>query len=719
MSEKRLQITLTGDHAELIAANRRLIDSLTNVEKIAERAGKAIDRMSGGHGSGGGSPGSNGGTGGPAAGVQAHQAAANARISIAEREKQRIQAIEDRFAAAEYKRETDRQKRAERMAEAAVSAKEKEAARLKWIEDRFLAEEYRRQVDRVRKQDEATAKEAAAKEKEKAKLQEIEDRWAARDYRMRVQHEKRKLEEAQKASEATRAFWTKALDTSAMLAGFGGLTMAVNSVKGAFDSANKAAIDSAKLVRDYRESLRELAMLKGMTGQDTELVKQQLKLRGQTLQTAGEATEFQLQALGAGEAAIGKNISKEEWEKLVVMGGQFQAAEGGSPAAHGLLTGMMPRLFGGKRTAADLFGKEAELYSIFQPGGGTYSQRVEQYLKSAPLISAGLYSPQEAAALQSGFSQTAPAESATLMEQFTRATVGGLGRLRGSNLMELPGDEEMLKQGEYLNALGAKPGMKPTDIGKLITSDIAKQKAAAQAKGENFDPYHYLGTQGYRNQEDIKSILSFSGLVESGQWAGYEGMLAKPKGTGEAMSKIDAFRKSATGQQRMLTATGDMAKAGTGLEAEYYDQIMNLAFLKLKQAGSLNGSSWEEYRDAGITQLDKRVARGKIFTEAATMLEAERKRVGLKPYDSPGIGIGDPRTAAYEDWNDAGRQKWFSQSAREIAGAGGNVLPGIEQTNQSLQVQTGVLQDIRDALRPAAQAPPVPLRPAAGQPGRF
>ena len=718
MSEKRLEIKLTGDHAELIAANRRLADSLTNVEKIAERAGKAIDRMSGmghgGNGSGGGGAGA-GANGNPAAAVAGLEKASAARVNIAEREKARLQAIEDRFAATEYKREVDRQKRAERMATAAVSAAEKEKARLQSIEDQFAAREYRRQVDRIRRQDEAAAQEAAAKEREKAKLQEIEDRWAARDYRARVQHEKRKLEESQKAAEQTKAMWSKVGDAATALTGFAGLATVIGSVKAAFESANKAAIDSAKLVRDYRESLRELAMLKGMTGQDTELVKQQMKLRGQTLQTAGEATEFQLQALGAGEAAIGKNISKTEWEKLMVMGGQFQAAEGGAASAHGLLTGMMPRLMGGNnQTAEQLFGKEAELYSIFQPGGGTYSQRVDQYLKSAPLISAGLYSPQEAAALHSAFSQTAPDQSATLVEQFTRATVGGLGKLRGTNLMEMPGDEEQQKQGEYLQGLGGKPGMKPTEIGKLIVGDLAKRKREAAGKGETFDPYHYLGTQGFRNQEDIKSILGFSDLVQGGQWAGYEDMLAKPKGPGEAMSKIDAFRKSATGAERSLSVTGEMTKAQRGVDSEYYEQVMRLALQKLQARGELTGGTYEEYQNAGLTDPIKMFQRRRIFGEATNMLEAERARLGIGSFNKTRSGYGP--AAAYEGFATTDEIPKFAASAREIAKAGGNVLPGFEEFSRQMQVQTDLLRDIRDG---APAAPPAPLRPAAGQAGRF
>ena len=96
-----------------------------------------------------------------------------------------------------------------------------------------------------------------------------------------------------------------------------------------FDHIKRDTIEAGRELVNMREQLLELAALRDNLGNTTPAVTAQLALRGQTLQIAA-AREMELTARGTGEAAIGKTITQEAFERLLVGGGRFQTMEGSS-----------------------------------------------------------------------------------------------------------------------------------------------------------------------------------------------------------------------------------------------------------------------------------------------------------------------------------------------------------------------------------------------------
>ena len=534
----------------------------------------------------------------------------------------------------------------------------------------------------------------------------------------------------------------------------------LGTIVGHFEQARDSAYKASKMVNDYRQSLLELAALKGHLGDTTAEVKEQVLFRAKTLQTAGDAKRFQEAALGVGESAIDKPgvpklIAPDEFKKAMEHGGAFQAAEGGDAATHATLIGLLPQLLGRRTTGDEVARKEAQLYKIFQPGGASFTSLSNQYAKSlAPLIGSKTYDPMRGAALLSAFSTSNKEGAGEEVQQFTRATLGGVDKTGKPRVL---GGTPI---GAYYSALGIDEKLlkstKSTDlpfvIADKVSADLAVEEKAAQAKGEEFNRLIYLKHKGFANQEDTNAVLHYSALKESG-------LLDKtfmPLAADAALPTLDAARApvlkaqaadpALQAQKAALAEELSTIAVGAG-KTEYADSLRRIAFARRKAGVGFGGeadretmNSYDEVKQLGGLSPTELIygPQQKTGDEAWRLLKEEARRVGVAPEKiNEALFNKEGNFRPIED-------QLYELGSR-VAERGGNVLPGFDPVagaaGKSLDESArfsalgasaaganeavAVLKDVRTELQkqnqateaPAA-APPPPMRAAPAVPFR-
>lgn len=589
-----------------------------------------------------------------------------------------------------------------------------EMAGLKRLQDLY-SQSYRSQ--------ERSARETAKVERDEAYKTRAEIEKHEREKRKVVEETgKKRVEVADKAEKAERKSFETGIalagqfrsvlgSFSVQMLGFNSIEGAISAVGAEFTLMSKSAVDAAKEVTRAREAILELAALKGRLGQTSAELGAGLGLRRQTLQTADEARAFELAARGAGGSAIGKQISEAEFNKLMGQAGAFQVASGINPETAGTLAGSIPLLMGRNNvTANDAFGSMRQLEKIFSPGAATYSQLSDQLLKGQGLTTSGIYrNMMDQASLLSFFSLSSKEGAGELVNQFTRATIGGLGKARAPQLLGGMGDEEVLKQGEYLASLGANAGMDPLQIGRRIAADMRRAQAQAQATGTPFNQLSYLREKGYTNEEDMRALMIFAG--GQGTFEQSFAPLAGAAGRmqGDPMADIRGFQASdPTAMQRRASLAEDAARiseATTGGDAA--TNVRRAAFARLKQQGRLGGyGTFEESQGSAMGSY-------MVDLEATNILAAQGEKVGIPISDM---------TARTGGLFHSSRTAQFGEAAQEIQRRGGQYLPEdlsklIELTQKQLEATQRVEKALADSAagggRPPLRPPPKPEAGAA------
>lgn len=480
-----------------------------------------------------------------------------------------------------------------------------------------------------------------------------------------------------------------------------------------FKRMNAGLYDSAKLVTDYREALLELAALKGQLGLTGETLAQDIAFRAQTLQSESESRSFQESALGAGESFISrggmqKRISEDEFRKAMILGGSFQAVEHGSAATHGQLVGMMPLLMQqqGEVTGEQVFQKEQQLYNIFKPGGASFTKMTDQLMRVSPLVTSGVYKDvAEQASLLSMFSLTNKESPGEMVEQFTRATAGGIGRMKG---VKVEGDSQ--KVGEYLSSLGVDNQMDPIAIGKKISADLSKQEAAEAAKGRRFNALDYLQHQGYGNQQDIAALMAFHGGRQEFERT-FEPLAHTMPDVEASKAPIAAFQGSDPVAMRRRTQIAGVAANASqaGGAMEYWASLQEAAFQKLKGEGKAYGT--QESFTSGMFYGPAH--QNQIIQEAQRMQIEEAKRVGVEIPE--GMQMGPVRNGMAIDTQATARQAYdLSLKIRE---KGGEALPGLDRMVSLAEQNLKALERIERTLQENGRGKP-PGAPAGQTAGR-
>jgi hypothetical protein len=477
-----------------------------------------------------------------------------------------------------------------------------------------------------------------------------------------------------------------------MKAGMLTAVTAAGALAAQFWRVKESVYAAQRMVTDYREALLELAALKGQAGDTGKTMAEDLKFRAETLQTRAESDAFQQAMIGSGEASIitdaeakadptKKGIARSEFEKFARLAGAFQAIRKENPEVHGGLAGVIPLMMGGQVNAEQAFSEEMRLYNVFKPGGASFGSLAKQYKDIAGYVTSGVYSKEDASALLSAFSRTEGQKSGELVENFARATVGGIGRMRG---MGVEGSE---RQGQYLEGLGVNNQMSPLEIGNRIVGDLNRRQQEAQKQGLKFSSYDYLRHHGYGNQEDIRSLMLYQGLVNSGDMSRVFLPLSQEPGDVQAGRQEIALtqRTDPVFQQRRGELAGQLANVNLGAGPQEFTRgLERMAFEQLKAKGNwFAQGDYEELRNHSVINPFGYMGMAQVRDRMGQIMAEERERVGLPSKSYPG-GMG-PRE--------------YYDSAVEIAGRGGDAAAGVIQ--ELLKTGEGQLKEsqrMREAL---------------------
>ena len=643
---------------------------------------------------------------------KAQSDAAQAKKSAAE-----LQRIQDQATMDDYKAKGKKHKQeaadAKKAADKLVADAKKAADEQQKIQDKAFMDEYKARGKKYR--DEADQQKRAAKERQK-----IEDDAFMEEYRARGEREKK--------FQAARAEEDKALNTGVLNA----MAAAAAVVVAEWQGIREEAIDAQKAVKEYKESLKELAALKGQAGQLGKTLGEDLEFRKATLQTREEAGTFQKALIGAGEsqiisdkdAAAGKHgISKTEAAEFAKMAGRFQASRGESAEVHGKLAGLIPMMLGGKVTADQAFAEEMRLYETFKPGNATFGQMAAQYTGLAGHIGTGLYNKEDASALLGAYSLVKPGEAGKGVEHLARATVGGLGRMKGA------GVEGGERQGQYLTGLGVTNQMSPIEIAQKVTADFRREQAEQAKVGKTASMYDYLKHHGYGNEQDIQAMTQFARLEETGVLGKFRQISRTAPNVEAEKQNIEATfategafgqRKADLGEEMVATAKG----AGAN---EHYQNLKKLAYLSLQNKPKGDRpygvtGKYEDWEKAGWTSYLNPAAYSSQYAvqgEMQRLEDEERKKRGLGPMSwiKEGQTASDYVTLDRNATKPLTDQEAFFRSHQEVAAKAGDSLTGpLESLNVTTQSQLTVanqqLELFKNAL--AAKNPAVVPKGKAG-----
>jgi hypothetical protein len=358
-----------------------------------------------------------------------------------------------------------------------------------------------------------------------------------------------------------------------------------------------------------------------------------------------------------------------------------------------------------------------------KPGGTTFTSGMDQLLKQAPLITSGLYKDvADAASLLSAFSLSNKFGAGENVQQFTRATVGGIGKMRG---VKLEGDSE--KVGEYLRGLGATTQMDPIEIGKRISADLAREEAEAKARGEDANLYNYLMYHGYGAQEERMALLGFHGLQKTGQFQNIFEPLAKtPPPIDRAQLQIQQFQAAdplALAQKRDVAS--DLASVSKGVGApEYYQNLKVLAYERLRARNEVYGKAGqaglEEWENGWFGWIDG--SRQMIVDEARKVLEEQGKSVGVTlPRIVTKFSEGAETVETPLDYSaftsEESRAKAFYEFAGRIGAAGGKPNADLSELVALTKKQIEIAERSEKLMREGLKVPVGPLTPARPGPG--
>lgn len=410
--------------------------------------------------------------------------------------------------------------------------------------------------------------------------------------------------------------------------GLNAVTSVLQGIVGELDRVRKAATDASKEVTGNRGDLRELAVLRGQARDTTATAKDVFNFRRQTGQSQQEAIQFQQNALGTAEAAIGRQVTREDFDKFQGNAAAYATMVGLDSATAGEMTGLMPSLTSkdGKAVDSDeLTARFRRTNELLQMGQGSASQLGGQFSKNAPMVTTGLLESQEQlAALTGFFSLGSPESAGTGVEQFVRATVGAQGRMRGTPSMAGISEEDQQKQAEYIASLGAKAGDNPVAIGRMISKDYRAARNRATAAGEGFSPTMYFQSKGYGNQDDVKSLMKFIG-DEDTYTKGFEAKANAPMVMGpDAMSDVKRFQMTdPMMMQRQAQLATEEAQFAVGAGGGEFANIARQQAHAQRVAQGKASGTLDEYENSGWIPGEKFLRRRATDQQAMENINAE------------------------------------------------------------------------------------------------
>lgn len=450
--------------------------------------------------------------------------------------------------------------------------------------------------------------------------------------------------EATKAQDAAAAkvgdFAKSLLSLGAGAVGLSGLASIVGMVADSFERARKQAEDAGKFASGYRETLKEIAFLKGQSAPTSEIVRADIDFRKQTLQNAGDAKAVQESFLNkAGvstdTALTQRKISVEEREKAMVFAGQLHARVGGDPGSFGDLYGMIPSMEVGKErlTADDINRRAIQMINIGQGGGAGAGQFASAISGASGLVTSGAYKdPARLAAIGSALSIATPSEIGQGLDQINRFTQGAF-----TNVTQGPGAK--MSQSAWMKEIGAEPSMDTPEILALQFKDMEKHQ---KEQGKNFNAMIYLAERDFASVQDKGRFAQLYGarndLFGKGGFLEQAGTMPT---TEQAAAPWAVHAASVQGQKQKSDLLQDRTKQAMGGGAqEYYQRLETTAFNIMQEKGQVSGSL-EEWKGS-------RTLRGGMANLLRGELAAKGENVRPTMGSDLGGGKGDPLLSLFK-----------------------------------------------------------------------
>ena len=391
---------------------------------------------------------------------------------------------------------------------------------------------------------------------------------------------------------------------------------------------------------NYRAKLLELAALKDSMGDTSGVLKEQLKLRAETLLSQEGAIALSQAAYGAGEIAVDapgvqRKISEADFQKLIVNAGRMATMQGGDPTTYGEIAGLIPLLAPGRITGDEASAKLAQLYNIQRPGRfKNFAQFGSHLAKMSSQVESGLMADDEMAAVLTAMSIANPGQAATRAQQAIRGVSGGILLARGVKVAEGVDFEATNK---YMKGLQLNEGSKGLDRLIAIGNDINRAKAEAAKAGQAFSPDQYLIRHGWGNQGERAAFTDFAGVLETGAWKGIMAAKNRPLG---ANFIADTFAKTVGTEPALMRQQAEtieaLGKAELGSKLDLVQPLRQAAWAQLKREGKMTEKDFATFDQADFF---KQWGQNTFFSGyrdqpdllAQQWVAGEARRVGINP----------------------------------------------------------------------------------------
>lgn len=613
--------------------------------------------------------------------------------SHAEKEAAAFHAAEKKRAAETAKTQADATREAERVA--------REALRQRTAEERKAAQERSRIDNR-----ELT--EAEIRERAKAGIYRKTNQQRIEEY---IKAHRTEIDLGRQSQAALASAKNVLTSFAGQMFGLSGVSSVVNEVAAGFQRVRDSIFNGTEMMREFRETLLELAALKDRLGDTSAESIDVLRVQAQTGQKRQDVVGLQTGFLGMAESMVGegdgKKISAAEAQKAMIFLGRMQAVQGADAGSYGELGGMILQNAAKPMTGEEVAKEAAAAYGLFQPGRfDSFGQFIDMFGKSSPFVGSGVMSGRQAMALTSAFSIPRGDEAATAVRQFLQATTGSQGA--GRTVKGIDPIAENIAAGQYLADLGLKDVVNPIEIGKGVAADVDRAEAASKAAGKEFNPIEYLRSRGYGNQESVLSLLDFRGSLKTGTWGEFEKLANDPNlGQGVRAEADRALVNDPGLQARQAQASSEISDMLPGMgKPEIMRVIREAARSRLiaQQKGKpgFGGiSSIKDLETAWAFDIPKQIEMSMVQGAASSMLMefADREGIGYKATHGMGGSTylsDDEQLRVYQE-----------------LGARGVNVPG--EVNAALAKAAEDLQASAGMLRNSVGAPP-PLQGAPRQP---
>lgn len=434
------------------------------------------------------------------------------------------------------------------------------------------------------------------------------------------------------------------------LGGIGLTSLGLNSISSvlgligdSFERARAQAEGAGKFASDYRETLKEIAFLKGASAPTAEIMRADIDYRKQTLQSAGDARAVQEAFLNKAGIVTDtdlttRKISKKTRDEAMVFAGQMASRLGGDAGSFGELYGMVPSMETGKdRLTADEINRRAiQLVNIGQAGGAGASQFASAIAGASGLVTSGAYkNAGRLGAVGSAISIATPSEIGQGLDQVNRMTQGAF-----TNVTKGPG--ALMSQSDWMKEIGATPDMDTPEILDLQFKDMEKKQKDAQAKGQKFNAMIYLAERDFSSVQDKTRFAQLYGArADLFGKGGFMDMAKEMPTTGAAAAPWEEHLQSVQGQKQKADLLSDRTQLAMGAgPQEYYQRLEKTAFNIMQQKGEVVGS-YEDWKGS-------RTLRGGMANLLRQELLAKGEDVRPRMGSDLGGGKGDPLLSLFK-----------------------------------------------------------------------